>query len=189
MMQAGFISIRSWARSARLAATAVLFASLSMLAQPHTARPDSVPPRRMNRRFIYSLLLAGAGVAAHGSAVAATAASGSPAPIAACAFGRDIPGLTGYLQQAVAQASNEYANALNGADTTTRAQARQVFAAAAAAYVYGLPQVTERATVKHFTRNEITSVAALANPQVQTVVAPNVDRPTRWRGSISRPGR
>lgn len=108
--------------------------------------------------------------------VAAAVASGSaPAPIAACAFGRDIPGLTGYLQTAVGNAADDYANRLSGANTTTRAHARQVFAAAAAAYVYGLPQVTERATVTHFPRNEIISVAALANPRVQTVVAPNVD--------------
>jgi hypothetical protein len=50
-----------------------------------------------------------------------------------------------------------------------------VFTAAAAAYAYGFPQVVERATVKHFPRNEIISVAALADPSVQAVVAPNVD--------------
>jgi hypothetical protein len=41
--------------------------------------------------------------------------------------------------------------------------------------VYGLPQISVRATVKHFPRNEIVSVAAVTNPQVTTVVAPNVD--------------
>jgi hypothetical protein len=56
-----------------------------------------------------------------------------------------------------------------------QARARTVFTAAAAGYAYGFPQVDERATVKHFPRNEIISVAALADPSVQTVVAPNVD--------------
>ena len=129
----------------------------------------------MNRRLIYTLLVVGAGVVSLGGAAPGQTASGAPSPIAACAFGRDIPGLAGYLRNAIDQAADGYASGLGGADSTTRGQARKVFAAAAAAYVYGLPQVTERATVKHFARNEIVSVAALADPQSQTVVAPNVD--------------
>ena len=96
-------------------------------------------------------------------------------PIAACAFGSPPPGLSGVLPAAVAQAADSYASGLSGADAATRSRARQVFAAAAAAYAYGLPQVTERATVKHFVHNQIVSVAALATPQVQTVVSPNAD--------------
>jgi hypothetical protein len=69
-------------------------------------------------------------------------------------------------------AADRYSTGVSAAEGQ---KARTVFTAAAAAYVYGLPQVTERATVKHFPRNEILSVAALANPSVQTVVAPNVD--------------
>jgi hypothetical protein len=136
--------------------------------------PGRVKPlRSVNRRFIYAFLLVAVGVVTLGGAAAGQA--GTANPLATCAFGRDIPGLTGYLQNAIDKAAGSYAKGLNGADSTTRARARNVFAAAAAAYVYGLPQVTERATVKHFPRNEIVSVATLANPQVQTVVAPNVD--------------
>ncbi|MEA2212856.1 MAG: hypothetical protein QOF83_2804 [Solirubrobacteraceae bacterium] len=114
-----------------------------------------------------ALLLAAAGAA--GRPAARTVAR--PA-IAACAFGTDVSGLGGYLPAAVSSAADSYAATVAAAD---RDKARTVFTAAAAAYAYGFPQVVERATVKHFPRNEIVSVAALADPSVQTVVAPNVD--------------
>jgi hypothetical protein len=101
------------------------------------------------------------------------AGGAAPSPaIAGCAFGTDVPGLTGYLPSAISSAADHYAATVAPSD---QAKARTVFTAAAAAYAYGFPQVVERATVKHFPRNEIVSVAALADPSVQTVVAPNVD--------------
>jgi hypothetical protein len=96
-------------------------------------------------------------------------------PIAACAFGTDVPGLKGFLAPAVTRAADRYATGLKSVSAQTRSRARRVFAAAAAAYVYGLPQVSVRGTVKRFPRNEIVSVNALTNPSVQTVVTPNVD--------------
>ncbi|MDQ6835549.1 MAG: DUF1254 domain-containing protein [Actinomycetota bacterium] len=95
--------------------------------------------------------------------------------IASCAFGASVPRLVAYYPSAVAHSADNYAAHLSGANASTRAKARQVFTAAAAAYVYGFPQVVERATIKHFAHNQIVSVAALADPQVTTVVAPNVD--------------
>jgi hypothetical protein len=108
------------------------------------------------------------------TSVAGTAparAASSPA-IGGCAFGTDVPGLAGYLPTAISSAADHYGAGVAAAD---QARARTVFTAAAAAYAYGFPQVVERATVKHFPRNDIISVAALADPSVQTVVAPNVD--------------
>lgn len=106
------------------------------------------------------------------SAPAPVARAAVPPAISSCAFGTDVPGLVGYLGTAIAGAADSYAATVAA---TEQARARTAFTAAAAAYVYGFPQVLERATVKHFLRNEIVSVAALADPSVQTVVAPNVD--------------
>jgi hypothetical protein len=114
-------------------------------------------------------------VVAGAAAPRIAAGAASRRPLAACAFGAGVPGLTGYYPASVQRAADRYAARVSGADTATRARARRVFAAAAAAYVYGFPQVVSRATVKHFLRNEIVSVAALAGPQVHTVVSPNVD--------------
>jgi hypothetical protein len=102
-------------------------------------------------------------------------AQASGTGIASCALGQGVPGLSGYYSSALGKAADAYAAGLTGDSSATRAKARQAFVAAAAAYVYGFPQVVERATVRHFARNEIISVDAVANPQVKTVVAPNVD--------------
>jgi hypothetical protein len=119
----------------------------------------------------------------------ALATAATPSPIPACAYGTDPPGLSGVLSASVQRAAAGYAAGLSGADAATRAHAGQVFAAAATAYAYGLPQVTERATVKHFPRNEIVSVAALATPAVKTVVSPNVDTAytVAWLDLLSGP--
>lgn len=101
-----------------------------------------------------------------------SAAAASAPAIPGCAFGTDVPELPGYLSAAISSAADRYAGAVAASD---QAKARTVFTAAAAAFAYGFPQVVERATVRHFPRNEIVSVAALADPSVQTVVAPNVD--------------
>ncbi len=86
-----------------------------------------------------------------------------------------MPGLRGYLAGAVGSAADAYARGLAGDSQRQRAQARQVFGAATAAYGYGLPQVSVRGTVRHFPRNEALSINALADPSVQTVGSPSVD--------------
>ena len=105
---------------------------------------------------------------------ATDAAVTSAQPLAACAYGTDVRGLTGFIEGAVAHAAEKYAAALTSEDASTQAQTARVFAAGAAAYVYGLPQVVEHATVTHLAvPNEIVSVAAIATPQAQGVVAPD----------------
>lgn len=129
----------------------------------------------MRRTGLIAVALA-AVLAMAGAAGARTAPrTVAPSPIAACAYGIDVPGLTGYLAPAVSGAAAHYAAGLAGDSPAQRTQAAQAFAAAAAAYVYGLPQISVRGTVKHFPHNEVLSVNALADPSVQTVVSPNVD--------------
>ncbi len=95
-------------------------------------------------------------------------------PLAACAYGADVPGLTGFIEGAVANAADTYAAGLIGEDASTQAQTARVFAAATAAYIYGLPQVLERATVTRLAvPNEIVSAAVIATPEVHAVVAPD----------------
>jgi len=101
-----------------------------------------------------------------------TAASSPRSPIAACAYGTSVPDLEGYLQPAVSQAAAAYGASL---PTTSRAESTRAFAAAAAAYVFGMPQVLERQTIKGFIRNEIISVDGLTNATTRAVVSPNVD--------------
>ena len=86
-------------------------------------------------------------------------------------------------------AAARYAAGLRGDTAAQRAQARAAFAAAAAAYVYGLPQVSVRSTVSHLPRNVMVSVAALADPSVKTVVSPNVDTAytVTWLDLVSGP--
>src|SRR4051794_5377508 len=106
-------------------------------------------------------------------ALLAGAAPSAASTLPACAYGTAVPELRGFLPKALDDAADRYAAAQP--DASTRAHARSVFAAAAAAYVYGLPQVTVRATVKRFPRNELLSIAKLATPAERTVVAPNND--------------
>jgi hypothetical protein len=138
------------------------------------ASGEITPLRRAGRRP-RRLALAIVLLAVPFVAQAQSVAMASSSSLAACAFGTDIPGLKGFLGPAVQQAADSYAAGLQGDDASTRARARQIFAAAATAYAYGLAQVSVRATVKHLPRNEIVSVNALADPTVQTVVSPNVD--------------
>jgi hypothetical protein len=107
-----------------------------------------------------------------GTGSPATAASAAKSPIAACAYGASVPDLEGYLRPAVSQAAGAYGAEL---PSTSRAEGTRAFAAAAAAYVFGMPQVIERQTIKGFIRNEIISVDGLANASTHAVVSPNVD--------------
>jgi hypothetical protein len=115
------------------------------------------------------------GVAAAGSDARSPSTARAAPPIAECAFGTDVPGLTNFLSEAVTRDADSYADGLTGASASKRSLARRTFAAAAAAYVYGLAQVSVRATIEHYPRNKIVSIAALANPQVKSVVSPNDD--------------
>lgn len=105
-----------------------------------------------------------------------TTAAGEPALLPACAYGTAVPGLKGYEQAAVEHDARAYADALPGVSDAQRTAGAQTFAAAAAAYVYGLSLVDVHETVKRFeVRNLITSIDALETPANETTVSPNVD--------------
>jgi hypothetical protein len=98
-----------------------------------------------------------------------------PDPIAACALGSPTPGLGSEYETALAAATSAYGATLTGDSATAAAQARRTFAAAAAAYIYGMPQESLLQTIKGYVHNEIVNVNALATPTTEGVVSPNVD--------------
>jgi hypothetical protein len=106
-----------------------------------------------------------------GGAHSASAARG----IERCALGAEVPELAGVYEDAIAAAWERAAPGLRRSSAHTNARAKRVFEAGVAAYVYGLPQVTMRATAKKFLHNAILSVATLADPSFRTVVTPNND--------------
>lgn len=102
------------------------------------------------------------------AAGAAPTGAATPAPIASCAFGQS----GAYLQKTVDQDAAAYAATREPA---TQQLAEKAYAAAAAAYVYGMPMEIERLTLKGFVRNVLINVNALATPSTVGVVSPNVD--------------
>jgi hypothetical protein len=106
---------------------------------------------------------------------AGVAATSMPSPIAACALGRETPGLGSAFAASLARATAAYGASLSGESAAAVQHGEQTFAAAAAAYAYGMPQEILRATIKGYVRNEIINVNALATPSTQGVVSPNVD--------------
>jgi hypothetical protein len=111
-------------------------------------------------------------VAMAGAAVAA----GEPVLLPGCAYGAAVPGLKGYEQAEVEHDAWAYADGLSGGSDAQRSDDARTFAAAAAAYIYGLSLVEVHETVKRFeVRNLITSIDALQTPANETTVSPNVD--------------
>jgi hypothetical protein len=110
------------------------------------------------------------------AAAGAAPAASQPSLLPACAYGAAVPGLTGYEQAKVEQDAWAYADRESAVSDAQRATDAQTFAAAAAAYVYGLSLVDVHETVKRFqVRNLITSIDALETPENETTVSPNVD--------------
>jgi hypothetical protein len=104
---------------------------------------------------------------------AAASAQGSATPsLPACALGELAPPLRAKLPRELAKAERRFAASVRGRD---RDRAGRAFAAAAAAYMYGLPPVAIRQTVQRFPRNSLLGIARLATPESRTVVAPNHD--------------
>jgi hypothetical protein len=83
-----------------------------------------------------------------------------------CALGTSAADLRGFFAAELIRAERRFGGG---------AQAKRRFAAAAAAYVYGLGPISVRQTVQRFPENQLISIAALTNPTVRTVVLPNVD--------------
>jgi hypothetical protein len=130
----------------------------------------------MRSKLIATLSIALLLAAASAAAASVTAASAPEAgPIAGCALGSVTPGLGSEFAAALTDASSAYAATLTGDSANGATQAEKTFAAAAAAYVYGMPQEILLQTIKGYVRNEIVNVNALATPATQGVVSPNVD--------------
>ena len=92
-----------------------------------------------------------------------------------CVYGASAPGLRGF-EARVQQHAWAYADRLEGVSATQRRTAARTFAAAEAAYVWGLPLVELHETVRRFrVRNQVISIAGLATPETKNVVSPNVD--------------
>jgi hypothetical protein len=114
-------------------------------------------------RAVVALLLAA------GLLLAAPAAAKPSVP--ACALGTSAAGERGFFGPALARAERRFAAHHPSAGPA----ARRAFATAVAAWIYGVPPLRVRETVERFPANQIVSIAALVRPNVQTVVAPNVD--------------
>ncbi|MGN6160337.1 MAG: DUF1254 domain-containing protein [Marmoricola sp.] len=128
---------------------------------------------KLLRRSAFAVL--GAVVLA-GTALLALPASASGSLLPSCAYGASVPWLSGYEQQHVDQDAWAYANAQSGLSDAGRRATATTFAAAEAAYIYGLPLVDLHDTVRNFKiRNEIISVNSLADASTRAVVSPNVD--------------
>jgi hypothetical protein len=124
-----------------------------------------------NSRFAAAVV----SVAVSAALLAGPSAAHASTSLQECALGTEVPEIRGVYGDQIAAAEARYAETLKGLDAHARARARRVFAAGVAAYVYGLPQVTMRATVKKFLHNEILSVAMLADPSFKSIVTPNND--------------
>jgi hypothetical protein len=117
-----------------------------------------------------------------GTAVVTPNATGAPRDahrdhlVPPCAVGRSVPGLSGYERDAVERKAGDYATRLTNVNARKRKAAENTYAAAAAAYIYGLSLVNVHETVRRFkVRNLITSIDALSTPDNETTVSPNVD--------------
>ena len=99
------------------------------------------------------------------AAVSGTSAAAAPRPsIASCALGTSAADLKGFFASELARAERHVAKGQ-----------RRTFAAATAAYVYGLAPVSVNQTTQRFPENSLVSIAALTDPTVRTVVLPNHD--------------
>ena len=109
------------------------------------------------RRVPFALLLLA--VAFPGAASAATPS------VPRCALGTSAADLRGFEAGALVRGERR----LKGKAV------REAYSAGVAAYVYGLAPLSVRGTVPRFPRNQIVSIGELVEPDVRTVVSPNVD--------------
>src|SRR4051794_4604937 len=109
------------------------------------------------------------------AATPAAAAPSSPAGLPACALGRLPAALRTAMPNAIAEAQRRFGATLRDSSAADRAHAEADFAAAEAAYLYGMPTVRPRLTVQRFPVNQFLGIGELAGPQERAVVAPNRD--------------
>src|SRR4051794_25973989 len=109
------------------------------------------------------------------AATPAAAAASSPAGLPACAPGRLPAALRTAMPNAIAEAQRRFGATLRDSSAADRAHAEADFAAAEAAYLYGMPTLRPRLTVQRFPVNQFLGIGELAGPQERAVVAPNRD--------------
>ena len=106
-----------------------------------------------------------------------------------CAYGTSVPGIRGGEKGVVTRDAWAYADRVGGT-AEERLDAARTFAAAEAAYFYGLSSVELHATVKSFrVRNTMLTPATLATPDSRSVVLPNNDTiySTSWVDLLAGP--
>ncbi|HEU0024002.1 MAG TPA: DUF1254 domain-containing protein [Thermoleophilaceae bacterium] len=99
------------------------------------------------------------------SATVPGVASAAPPAVPNCALGRSGADLRGFEARALAKAERRFRSPA----------AKRAYSTGVAAYVYGLAPLSVSNTVPRFPRNQIVSIATLVEPEVRTVIAPNVD--------------
>ena len=115
----------------------------------------------MPRRLALLALLA---LGAAGALPGAAPAQGPSVP--ACALGTSAPDLRGFAAREIARAESRFGGSR---------PARRAFSTAVAAYLYGAAPLSVGQTVQRFPLNQMISIGTLVEPEVKTVVAPNVD--------------
>jgi hypothetical protein len=109
------------------------------------------------------------------AAAPAAAAPARPAGLPTCALGRLPAALRTAVPDAIAKGQRRFGASLRSASASEREHAEATFAAAEAAYLYGMPTVRLRLTVQRFPVNQFVGIGELAGPEERAVVAPNRD--------------
>jgi hypothetical protein len=120
-------------------------------------------------------LTLGVGAASLAAVALATPALAARPGVASCALGRLPSSLRGVLPDALAREQERFASSRRGLSSSDRSRATKAFATGATAYIYGMPTVLLRLTVKGYPVNRLIGVGQLATPDSRTVVAPNHD--------------
>jgi hypothetical protein len=92
-----------------------------------------------------------------------------------CAFGRLPAALRTALPDALAAQRRSFDATLTDLPTADRRRADAAFEAGAAAYLYGMPTVLLRETVRSYPSDALIGLGGLATPRSNSVVSPNHD--------------
>src|SRR5450755_3741029 len=94
---------------------------------------------------------------------------------AACTLGQISAHDARVLHTALSAARTRFEHSLTGVSAARAKAAGATYTTDLAAWLYGFPTVIVRRTILTFPRNEMVSIAKLADTTTQTVVAPNHD--------------
>lgn len=107
-------------------------------------------------------------------ALLVASAHGASAP-AACTLGKLSAVDAGVVHTLLADERAAFERSLSGVSRSRRNSAGATFVTDLAAWLYGFPIVIVRRTILTFPDNQMVSIAKLADPTTQTIVAPNHD--------------